>query len=146
MVSVGLCKSEFRSVDVRWRWWLSCVLLALVVDDELFRLALWVLLVVVGVLSWMALLIRAVAGWLLDGALRNVFVRRWKIYCMMLVDGFRWFVGLGCWFVCVSVGQWLWRSLMVEGLLWSLVVDVGLFKVALWRSLLVDGRFFDGVG
>ena len=23
MVSVGLCKSEFRSVDVRWRWWLS---------------------------------------------------------------------------------------------------------------------------
>ena len=21
MVSVGLCKSECRSVDVRWRWW-----------------------------------------------------------------------------------------------------------------------------
>ena len=35
---------------------------------------------------------------------------------------------------------------MVEGLLLSLVVDVGLFKVALWRSLLVDGRLFDGVG
>ena len=26
------------------------------------------------------------------------------------------------------------------------VVDVGLFKVALWRSLLVDGQLFDGVG
>ena len=35
---------------------------------------------------------------------------------------------------------------MVEGLLLSLVVDVGLFKMALWSSLLVDGRLFDGVG
>ena len=83
--------------------WRSCVMLALVVDDELFRLALWVSLVVVGLLSWMALLIRVFAGgWLLDGALSSVFVRRWRIYCMMLVDGFRGFVGLGCWFVCVA--------------------------------------------
>ena len=75
-------------------------MLALVVDDELFRLALWVSLVVVGLLSWMALLIRALAGgWLLDGALSSVFVRRWRINCMMLVGGFRGFVGLGCWFV-----------------------------------------------
>ena len=65
---------------------------------------------------------------------------------MMLVDGFRWFVGLGGWFVCVSVGQRLWRSLMVEGLMLSLVVEGGLFKLALWRSVLVDGRLFDGVG
>ena len=65
---------------------------------------------------------------------------------MMLVDGFRWFVGLGGWFVCVSVGQRLWRSLMVEGLLLSLVVDDGLLKLALWGSVLVDGRLFDGVG
>ena len=104
MISVGLCKSGGRSVDVRCRWWLSCVLLTLVVDGELFRLALWVLLVVVGVLSWMALLVRAFAGgWLLDGALSSVLVRRWRIYCMMLGDGFRGFVGLGCWFVCVAV-------------------------------------------
>ena len=96
MVSGGLCKSECRSVDVRWRWWLSCVLLALVVDGELFRLSL----VVVVLLSWMVLLIGAFAAvWLLDEALSSVFVRRWRIYCMMLVDGFRGFVGLGCWFV-----------------------------------------------
>ena len=116
------------------------MLFSLVVGDGLFKLALWVSLVVVG------LLIRVFAGgWLLGGALMSVFARRWRIYCMMLVDGFRWFVGLGCWFVCVSVGQRLWRSLMVV-LMLSLVVDVGLFKVALWRSLLVDGRLFDGVG
>ena len=151
MVSVGLFKLEFRSVDVGWQWWLSYVmvdvLLSLLVGDGLFKLALWVSLVVVGLLIWMALLIRVFSGeWLLDGALMSVFARRWRIYCMMLVDGFRWFVGLGCWFVCVSVGQRLWRSLMVEGLLLSLVVDVGLFKAVLWRSLLVDGRLFDGVG
>ena len=132
------------------------MLLSLVVGDGLFKLALWVSvmgwhvrvsLVAVGLLIWMELLVMVFAGeWLLDGALRSVFARRWRIYCMMLVDGFRWFVGLGGWFVCVSVGQRLWRSLMVEGLLLSLVVDVGLFKVALWRSLLVDGRLFDGVG
>ena len=136
MVSVGLFKLEFRSVDVGWQWWLSCLMFSLVVGDGLLMWALWVSLVVVGLLIWMALLIRAFAGgWLLDGALRSVFVWRWRIYCMMLVDGFRWFVGLGYWLVCVSVGQRLWRSLMVEDLLLSLVVDVGLFKVALWRSL-----------
>ena len=92
-------------------------MLSLVVGDGLFKLVSWVSLVVVGLLIWMALLIRAfVEGWRLDGALRSVFVRCWMIYCMMLVDGFRWFVGLGCWFVCVSVGQRLWRSLMAEGL------------------------------
>ena len=106
MVSVGLCKSECRSVDVMWRWRLSWVMLVLVVDDELFRLALWVSLVVVDLLSWMVLLIGAFsARWLLDEALSSVFVRRWRIYCMMLVDGFRGFVGLGCWFVCVVAGQ-----------------------------------------
>ena len=75
----------------------------------------------------------------------SVFVRRLRIYCMMLVDGICWFVGLGWWFVCVSVRRRLWRSWMVESLLCSLVVGVGLFKVALWRSLLVDGRLVDGV-
>ena len=99
VVNVVLCKSECRSVDVRWRGRLSWVMLALVVDDELFRLAL----VVVALLSWMVLLIGAFAAmWLLDEALSSVFVRRWRIYCMMLVDGFRGFVGLGCWFVCVA--------------------------------------------
>ena len=74
-------------------------MLALVVDDELFRLSL----VVVALLSWMVLLIGAFAAiWLLDEALSGVFVRRWRIYCMMLVDGFRGFGGLGCWFVCVA--------------------------------------------
>ena len=146
MVSVGLCKSEFRSVDVRWRWWLSCGMLALVVDGGLFRLALWVSLVVLGLLSWMALLIRAFAvGWLLDGALSSVFVRRWRIYCMMLVDGFRGFVGLGFWFVCVALGRRLWRSLMVEGLLLSLLVDGGLFKLVLCGSVLMDGQFEGGM-
>ena len=99
VVSVGLCESECRSVDVRRRWRLSWVMLALVVGDELFRLTL----VVVDLLSWMVLLIGAFAAiWLLDEVLSSVFVRRWRIYCMMLVDGFRGFVGLGCWFGCVA--------------------------------------------
>ena len=88
----------------------------------------------------MELLVRVFAGgWLLDGALRSVFARRWRIYYMMLVDGFRWFVSLGCRVVCVAVGWRLWRSLMVEGMLLSLVVDDGLFKFALWRSVMVEG-------
>ena len=63
-----------------------------------------------------------------------------------MVRGFRGFIGLGCWFVCVALGQRLWRSLMVESVLLSSVVDDGLFKLALWGSVLVDGRVFDGVG
>ena len=65
---------------------------------------------------------------------------------MMLVGGFRGFIGLGCWFVSVALGQRLWRSLMVESVLLSLVVDDGLFKLALWGTVLVDGRLFNGVG
>ena len=96
----------------------------------------------------MVLLIGAFAAmWLLDEALSSVFVRRWRIYCMMLVDGFRGFVGLGCWFVCVALGRRLWRSLMVEGLLLSLLVDGGLFKligvdgwaVLRWRGMVYAG-------
>ena len=49
-------------------------------------------MVAVALLIWMELLVRVFAGgWLLDGALMSVFARRWRIYCMMLVDGFRWF-------------------------------------------------------
>ena len=100
MVSVELCKSEGRSVDVRWCWRLSWVRLALVVDGELFRLSV----VVFDLLRWMVWLVGAFAAmWLLGEALSSVFVRRWRIYCMMLVDGFRGFVGLGCCFVCVAV-------------------------------------------
>ena len=131
------------------------VLLSLVVCDGLFKLVLWVSLmgwhvrgslVVVGLLRWMESLVRVFAGgWLLDGAFRSVFVRRWRIYCMMLVAGFRWFVGLGCRVVCVAVGWRLWRSLMVEGMLLLVVVDGGLFKLALWRSVMVEGMLFDGV-
>ena len=100
MVSVGLFELEFRSVDVGWQWWFSCVmvdvLVSLVVGDGLFKLALWVSLVVVGLLIWMALLIRGFAGgWLLDGALMSVFARRWMIDCMMHVG--RW-LPLVCWF------------------------------------------------
>jgi hypothetical protein len=65
---------------------------------------------------------------------------------MMLVDGFRWFVGLGCMVVCVAVGWRLWRPLMVEGMLLSLVVGDGLFKLALWRSVMVKYMLFDDVG
>ena len=65
---------------------------------------------------------------------------------MMLVSGFRGFISLDCWFVCVALGQRLWRSLMVKSVLLSLVVDDGLFKLALWGSVLVDGRVFNGVG
>ena len=65
---------------------------------------------------------------------------------MMLVSGFRGFIGLDCWFMCVALGQRLWRSLVVESMLLSLVVDDGLFKLALWGSVLVDGRVVDGVG
>ena len=64
---------------------------------------------------------------------------------MMLVNGFRGFVGLGCWFVCVALGRWLWRSLMVEGLLLSLLVDGGRFELAC-GSVVMDGWFGDGVG
>ena len=35
---------------------------------------------------------------------------------------------------------------MVEGLLLSLLVDGGLFKLVLCGSVLMDGRFGDGVG
>ena len=63
---------------------------------------------------------------------------------MMLFDGFRGFVGLGCWFMCVAIGQRLWRSLMVEGLLLSLLVDGGLFKLVLFGSVLMDGQFEGG--
>ena len=69
------------------------------VGDGLFKLAVWVSLVgwhvraslvVVDLLSWMELLVRVFAGgWLLDGAFRSVFVRRWRIYCMF---------SLVCWF------------------------------------------------
>ena len=122
------------------------VLLLWVVSDGLFKLVLLVSLMEVGLLVGVALLIRAFAGgWLLEGALMSVFVLRLRMYCMMLVDGFYWFAGLGWWFVCVAVGQRLWRSVMVEGLWCSLVFGVGLFKVALWRSLLVDERLVDGV-
>ena len=113
-------------VGVGWYAWVS-----LVVDDVLF---------VLEVMSFLMVGVR------LDGAFRSVFVRRWRIYCMMLVDGFRGCIGLGCWFVCVALGQRLWRSLMMESVLLSLVVDDGLFKLALWGSVLVGGRLFDGVG
>ena len=139
MVSVGLCKSECRSVDVRWCWRLSWVKLALV---KLFRLSV----VVLDLLRWMVLLVGAFAAmWLLVEALSSVSVRRWRIYCMMLVEGFRGFVGLGCCFVCVAV-DWWWRSLVVKGLLLSLLVAGGLFKLVLCGSVLVDGRLGGGVG
>ena len=52
MVSVGLYRLEFRSVDVGWQWWVSFVmvgvLLLWVVSDGLFKLALLVSLVLVG--------------------------------------------------------------------------------------------------
>ena len=64
---------------------------------------------------------------------------------MMLVDGFRWSAGLGCWFVCVALRQRLWRSLM-ESVLLSLVIDGGLFGLTLLGSVQVDGGLFDGVG
>ena len=64
---------------------------------------------------------------------------------MMLFGGFRGFVGLGWWFMCVAIGQRLWRSLMVEGLLLSLLIDGGLFKLAC-GSVVMDGRFGDDVG
>ena len=122
----------------------------MVVDGRLFvgvGRRVWVLLVVVGLLLGMELLVRVFAGvWLLDGALRSVFTRRWRIYCMILVDGFRWFVGLGCRVVYVAVGWRLWRSLMVEGMFLSLVVDDGLFNLALWRSVMVEGMLFDDMG
>ena len=54
VVSVGLFRLEFRAVDVRWQWWLSFVmvdvLLLWVVSDALFKLALLVSLVEVGLL------------------------------------------------------------------------------------------------
>ena len=65
---------------------------------------------------------------------------------MMLVSGFRWCVGLCCWFVCVGLGWRFWRSLMLKGMLLSLVVDGGLFRFTLWGSVQVVSELFDGVG
>ena len=48
--------------------------------------------------------------------------------------------------MCVAVGWRLWRSLMVESMLLSLVVDDGLFKLALWKLVMVEGMLFDDVG
>ena len=96
-------------VGVGWHAWVS-----LVVDDVLF------------VLELMSLLMVRVR---LAGAFR-----RWRIYCMMLVSGLRRFIGLGCWFVCVALGQRLWRSLVVESMLLSLVVDDGLLGFGLGYS------------
>ena len=57
---------------------------------------MWVSFVVVGLLFGTEMLVRVFAGgWLLDGALRSIFARRWRIYCMMLVDSVRLFVGVG---------------------------------------------------
>ena len=65
---------------------------------------------------------------------------------MMLVRGFPWVYWFRLLVRVRSIGQRLWRSLVVESVLLSLGVDGGLFKLALWRSVLVDGRVFDGVG
>ena len=71
---------------------------------------------------------------------------------MMLVSGFRGCIGLDCWFVCVALGQRLWRSLVVESMLLALVVENGLFKVGVvgigavgwqgvrWRGMVYVGR------
>ena len=71
----------------------------------------------------MALLIRALAGgWLLEGALMSVFVRRLRIYCMMLVDGF---CGAAVMAVIdgggpvVFIGGWCWA---VQGGVMEIVV------------------------
>ena len=54
------------------------------------------LVVVNGLLFGTELFVRVFAGgWLLEGALRSVFARRWRMYCMMLVDGLRLLVGVG---------------------------------------------------
>ena len=82
MVDVVLLRMELRSGNVGWQWWLSFVmvdvLLLWVVSDGLFKLALLVSLMEVGLLIGVALLIRAFAGgWLLEGALMSVFVPRY---------------------------------------------------------------------
>ena len=82
----------------------------------------------------------------LRGAFRSVFVRRWRIYCMMLVRGFPWVYWFRLLVRVRSIGQRLWRSLVVESVLLSLGVDGGMFKLAVWGSVLVGGRVFDGVG
>ena len=40
----------------------------------------------------------------------------------------------------------MWRTMMVEGLLLSLLVDGGLFELLLCGLVLMDGRFGDGMG
>ena len=81
MVDVVLLRMELRSGNVGWQWWLSFVmvdvLLLWVVSDGIFKLALLVSLMEVGLLIGVVLLMRAFAGgWLLEGALMSVFVRR----------------------------------------------------------------------
>ena len=94
MVGVGLLKLELRWVAGGWQLWFS-----LMVEGMLF----------VGV-GWRvrgSLLVRvAVGGWLLGGVWRSVFVWRSRMYCMMLVDGLRWFGGVGSRVVSVAV-EWL---------------------------------------
>ena len=70
---VSLVVEGMWFVGVGWHAWVS-----LVVDDVLF---------VLEVMSFLMVGVR------LDGAFRSVFVRRWRIYCMMLVSGFRGCIG-----------------------------------------------------
>ena len=72
---VSLVVEGMWFVGVGWHAWGS-----LEVDDVLF---------VLEVLSFLMVGVR------LDGAFRSVFVRRWRMYCMMLVSGFRGCIGLG---------------------------------------------------
>ena len=72
--------------------------------DALFEVEL--IVVAVRWQMWVLLMVRLFAGlWLLESALRSVAVRRWKMYCMMLVVGLRLLGG--------------WGSGAVEWLLWG---------------------------
>ena len=63
MVGVVWFELGLAMVAVGWQWWVSLVT------------------------EWVA------GGWLLKGALRSVAVRRWRMYCVILVVGLRWLGG-----------------------------------------------------
>ena len=77
----------------------------------------------------------------------------WLVCAALMVDGWllvvSWLGNVVLFkleFRLVDVVWQLRLAWLVVGMLLFLVVDDGLFKLALWGSVLVDGRVFDGVG
>ena len=102
VAEVVLFRLGLRVVAVGWLLWVS-----LWVNDVLLGLGLRC--VAVGWQWWVSAAAgRVTGGWLLEGAFRSVAVRRWRMYCVILVVGLRLLGG--------------WGNGAVEWLLWGVWV------------------------